>query len=176
MCYAFNKKNLLVFYEFPLDIMFSTFLTTLCVHASLWTYIIMIDCCLLRILYTQKELHFFWYPIPLECTSFIPFYSLVTPENICLMSACTHLLLKIFVSHACLGERVDSYVWLSRVLCCILQLVSSFGAQPYFYSKCLASLLFYDLLHLFCVLKDIWGVMIPYLCTLYSNAKILKSA
>ena len=89
---------------------------------------------------------------------------------------CTHLLLKIFVSHACLGEHVDSYVWLSHVLCCILQLVSSIGAQPYFYSKCLASLLFYDILLLFCVLMDIWWVMIPYLCTLYSNSKILNSA
>src|SRR5664279_3346427 len=34
----------------------------------------------------------------------------------------------------------------------------------------------YPPLHLFCVLEDIGGVRIPFLCTLYSNAIILNSA
>jgi hypothetical protein len=53
----------------------------------------------------------------------------------------------------------------------ILMLSLFHVAQPYDYCKCYSLFLIYALLHMFCVLNDIEGVMIPCLCTLYSNAK-----
>ena len=173
------KGSYLCIYEFLLDILIFTLLTILCVHISLWMYVIM-SVVHLEI-YTHKRSYIStWYLICLESTLFI-FYSLVTPKRICPMSACliffsvfcTHLLFFLSLMLALVSMLIPMFGWVVAYVSFFIWYLL-FVLNHIFYSKCLASLLFYDLLLLFCVLRDIWWVTIPYLCTLYSNAKNSK--
>ena len=69
------SKDLIGIYDFLLDIMVFTVVSTLCVHVSLWTYIFMIDVYLET--YTHESSYIFnWYFNSLVTTLFITFDSL----------------------------------------------------------------------------------------------------
>jgi len=61
MCYAFKQRSYCRIYVFKLDISLFLFVTILCVHVSLWMYIIMIVVYLET--YThEKNYMSYWYP------------------------------------------------------------------------------------------------------------------
>ena len=67
MLYFLLKKNKLVFYDFLLNIMFLILVPILCVHASLWTYIFVIEVHLET--YTHETSYLFnWYSFSLVTT------------------------------------------------------------------------------------------------------------
>ena len=62
MCYAFKQRSYCRIYVFKLDILLFLLVTILCVHVSLWMYIIMIVVYLET--YTHEKSYMsYWYPI-----------------------------------------------------------------------------------------------------------------
>ena len=99
----------------------------LCVHISLWMYVIMIVVYLETYTHTRSYI-FIWYSISLESTLFI-FYSMVTPKSIFLVSVCLillHLVHSFVFEDFCLSCLPRWACWFQCLVEPCLMLHSSF--------------------------------------------------
>ena len=85
------------------------------------------------------------------------------------------MIIILLVFYHALSWPTHIHVWLSLVLYCILQIGTFSCCSTIILFQVLCLVLYYALLHLFCVLEDFGGARIPSLCTLYLNAIILNN-